>query len=229
MARLQLREALRVAPEEARSRGVAAVLRARRRTPFQLDGRPYRYFIHHYNRTWNNERTVEVSVAAEAIERRAGGNTLEIGNVLVNYLPAGRLPERRLVIDKYELAEGVVNVDVMDHEPGAPYDLIVSLSTMEHVGQDDDRHEPAKAIAAIERLHGWLAPGGELLVTVPLGHNAALDDACSTGRPCSTPPASCAGSTRRTLGARPDPPIPRDTLQRPFPFANAIAIGRSSG
>ena len=118
----------------------------------------------------------------------------------------------------------------MDHEPAAPYDLIVSLSTMEHVGQDDDRHEPAKAIAAIERVHGWLAPGGELLVTVPLGYNAALDARLVEG-----PPLFDSTRFMRRLDAQnswreASPADLRGTrFNSPFPFANAIAIGRSSG
>src|SRR2546430_9278756 len=58
-----------------------------------------------------------------------------------------------------------------------PYDLIVSVSTLEHVGYDEDPREPDKAARAVRNLLGLLAPGGTMLATIPIGHNRDLDDA----------------------------------------------------
>jgi hypothetical protein len=38
------------------------------------------------------------------------------------------------VLDKYEQAPGVINEDVVSFSPPQKYDLIVSVSTLEHVG-----------------------------------------------------------------------------------------------
>lgn len=230
MARLPLRTALAVAPQELRNRGTALAKRLTRRDGFELDGVAYSYLFHHYNLTWDNERAVELPLAAAALQRRGGGSVLEVGNVLHNYLSAEELPARRRVIDKYERAPGVENSDVVDHVPAAPYDLIVSLSTIEHVGQDEEPREPEKAIRALEAMHAWLAPGGELLVTVPLGHNPALDEAVLGDslpfqslrfmRRVDAANRWVQAEASEVAGAR---------YGAPYPFANAIAVGRSSG
>jgi SAM-dependent methyltransferase len=200
----------------------------RRREPFYFDGERYDYLFHHYNTTWRNERTVEVPIAARTIERRHGARLLEVGNVLHNYLDDSRLPADRAIVDRYELAPGVHNVDVMDHDPAEPYDLIVSISTLEHVGRDEEPRDPAKAIAAIERLHSWLAPGGDLLVTVPLGYHPDLDGHLLDG------PAAfqqlgflrrISDDNRWVAAAAED--VRGTTFGRPFPAANALAVGRS--
>jgi len=40
------------------------------------------------------------------------------------------------IVDKYEIAPSVVNEDLVNFKPGKKYDLIVSISTLEHVGWD---------------------------------------------------------------------------------------------
>lgn len=94
---------------------------------------------------------------------------LEVGNVLSHYVP-----RRHDVVDLYEQAEGVVNCDVLDIT-GGPYDLILSISTLEHVGFDEDVKDPEKPAAAVAKLRSLLAPGGELWVSFPLGYNADID------------------------------------------------------
>jgi hypothetical protein len=64
---------------------------------------------------------------------------------------------------------------------GGPYDLIVSISTLEHVGYDEEPRDAGKAARAMEHLRGLLAPGGELLATIPVGYNRELDDALRGG------------------------------------------------
>lgn len=60
------------------------------------------------------------------------------------------------------------------------YDWIVSISTMEHVGHDEEPKDPGAAARAIHHLRSLLASGGEMLVTVPGGYNPALDRALPT-------------------------------------------------
>ena len=53
---------------------------------------------------------------------------------------------------------------------------IVSISTMEHVGWDETPRDPKKIPLALENLTTrCLAPGGEIVVTLPIGYNTYLD------------------------------------------------------
>lgn len=141
------------------------------RQRFRFDGRDYRYFRHKYNRTWRNERAIEVPIVWDLVRGRDPGRVLEIGNVLAHYFPV-----THDVVDKFEQAANVRNVDVVDYAPERDYDLIVSISTIEHVGFDEPERERRKARRAVENLKRCLAPGGRLLITVPVGYNPGLDE-----------------------------------------------------
>jgi SAM-dependent methyltransferase len=172
----------------ARDRGVAAVvadcsawglqwLRGRlggRTGCFTYDGARVPYFQHPYNWTWMNERAVEIALAERVLAAHQGARVLEVGNVLAHYRPV-----RHEVVDKYEQAPTVRNVDVL--EVTGAYDLIVSVSTLEHVGLDEDVRDPGKPVAAVRRLVGALAPGGTLWVSLPVGYNPDLDAAVRSG------------------------------------------------
>jgi hypothetical protein len=144
--------------------------RLHRSRMFTFQERRYACFVHHYNATWRNERTVEIPLAMDFLKRTTGGDGLEVGNVLSYYCDV-----HHLVVDKYEQARGVLNVDVMVYEPLEPLDFIVSISTLEHVGWDEEPRDPHKAVAALVRLRTFLKPTGRMFVTVPLGHNPYLD------------------------------------------------------
>jgi hypothetical protein len=230
MPRLPLRVALRSAPTELRMRTTARVLRARRREPFVFDGEQYAYLFHHCNTTWLNERTVEIPLATRLLERRQGARMLEVGNVLHNYLAEPLLPAERDVVDKYEVAPGVSNIDIVDHHPAEPYGVIVAVSTMEHVGWDEEPRDPPKAALAIERLHTWMALGGELLVTIPLGYNPELDTRLLDGPPLFERLGFLRRQTADNRWVEADAEQVRGArFASPFPFANALAVGRSSG
>jgi hypothetical protein len=149
--------------------------RLRGRT-FAYRGERLPYFAHHYNATWRSERAVEVPIALRFLRDHAGRRGLEVGNVLAYYAPVSHL-----VIDKYERVPGVVNADVLDFRPKYPVEFIISVSTLEHVGWDEEPHEPDKAINAIQRLRMLLTPGGRMLVTCPRGYNHRLDMAVADG------------------------------------------------
>lgn len=137
---------------------------------FELDGERVPYFHHRYHYTWLNERAVEVALARRVLAGRDPTGVLEVGNVLAHYLPT-----RHAVVDKYERAPGVRNDDVVNLSPGRTYDLIVSVSTLEHVGLDEDLRDPGKPVRAVRRLAELLAPGGRLWITLPVGYNPDLD------------------------------------------------------
>lgn len=142
---------------------------------FTLQGQTYRYFYHPHNTTWKNERAVEIPIILEEIKSYQGGRILEVGNVLSHYVHF-----QHDIVDKYDKSDGVINQDVVDFQPAEnendKYDLIVSISTIEHVGWDETPRDSKKIPRALENLTTrCLAPGGEIVVTVPIGYNTYLD------------------------------------------------------
>ena len=144
-------------------------------TRFVLDGRTYEYLWDPAEETWRAERAVEIPIGLAALTAADPARTLEVGNVLRKFSTS-----THAVIDKYERADGVVNADALEWI-GGPYELIVSISTLEHVGYDEQPRDALKAVRAIEHLRRLLAPGGTMLATIPLGYNRDLDDALRDG------------------------------------------------
>lgn len=142
------------------------------RKSFELGGRAYRYFVHPYNHTWANERAVEIPVVRELVARHDPGAVLEIGNVLSHYFPT-----RHAVLDKYErsFSRPIIRDDVVSYRPEKPYELIVSISTVEHVGWDEQPRNPRKALEVFSRIEEMLAPGARAVLTLPVGYNTFLD------------------------------------------------------
>jgi len=144
---------------------------------FRFQNKWYNYFYSVYNCTCLNERAVEISIVWEFVKKYQGKKILEIGNVLSHYFPISHD-----VLDKYEKSEGVINQDVVDFRPSQKYDLIVSISTLEHIGWDEEPKEPEKILLAIDRLKECLAPEGRMIVTLPLGYNPKMDQLLSEGK-----------------------------------------------
>jgi SAM-dependent methyltransferase len=146
------------------------------RGEFVFDGSRYPYRFHPYKWSWLTERTVEVPIAQSLVDAFRGKRVLEVGNVLSRYRP-----QSHVVVDKYETWPGVLNRDVFDLDDLGEFDLIVAISTIEHVGWDEEPRDSAKAPEAIRRLERMLAPGGQLLLTIPLGYHPGLDAALRDG------------------------------------------------
>jgi hypothetical protein len=118
-----------------------------------------------------NERSVEIPLALELIAKNQGKKILEIGNVISNYYD---IPHD--VVDKYEQGNNVINEDVVNFHHDEKYDLIVSVSTLEHVGWDEIPRNDKKIPLAIENLKKLLKPkNASLFVTLPFGYNTVLD------------------------------------------------------
>jgi hypothetical protein len=147
---------------------------------FVLDGVEHPCLVHLYNRTWTNERAVEIPVGRAFLARNPGP-ALEVGNVLVHYGMSGHT-----VIDKYEDRPGVLNVDVVDYHPGERFGAIVCISTLEHVGWDEAPRDPTKTLRAIGHLRNLLLPAGRMLVTCPLSYNPHLDELVTDRRSGAT-------------------------------------------
>ncbi|MEG4422793.1 MULTISPECIES: hypothetical protein [unclassified Microcoleus] len=140
----------------------------------------------YYNRIkFNNptERAVEIPIAFNFLAGlQKPASILEVGNVLSHY--ENHLSETlgitsRRIVDKFEIEVGVDNEDLMNLPSDKKYDAIVSLSTVEHIGQkgdpsggygeqaeNRDLEAPLKALA---KIYDLLAPDGKALITVPFG------------------------------------------------------------
>lgn len=136
---------------------------------FTLDNKTYNYYISKGNAVVD-ERSVELPIAWNFIE--PGRDLLEIGNVLNIHLDKGYT---HIVVDKYEQGLGIVNQDIVDYNPKKKFDMIISLSTIEHIGFDEEIKDPKKVKAAMDKILSLLKPDGKLLITMPMGYNPAVD------------------------------------------------------
>jgi len=165
-----VRRALASVPREL-ARPVLRLYRARPRS-FVWNGELLPQFHHGYNSTWENERAVEIPIVKREVDQTpAGERVLEIGCVLPHYFDV-----THRVVDKYEPGRGVENVDILDFRDPDRFDLVVSISTLEHVGRDEEGGDDQLTVRAIEHVASkLLRPGGRFVATVPIGYNGALD------------------------------------------------------
>ena len=78
------------------------------------------------------------------------------GNVLLHYFPADHE-----IVDKYEKGDGIVNEDIVNFRPGKKYDLIVSISTLEHISWNEEK-KPKKIPGAPARMEGIPRSGRDI-------------------------------------------------------------------
>lgn len=142
---------------------------------FVFNGKEYRYFIHY--RSWASERVVEIPIVLNYIKEDK--RILEVGNVLSQFV---RL--KWDVVDKFERGNGIINEDIIEFKPGEKYDLIISISTLEHIGFNEDvgggekpdgKCSIDKIKQSIDNLKDCLTPYGMMVTTVPLGYNKEMD------------------------------------------------------
>lgn len=144
-----------------------------RKTPetFTFLGHTYRYFTALYNATYTNERSVEIPITMSRVDACRGKRILEVGNVLSHYFVFPHV-----IVDKYESAVGVINEDIVDYRSDQKFDLIISISTLEHVGWHESPRDDTKIPKVLENLKKLAKPGGQIMITVPIGQNPVLDD-----------------------------------------------------
>ena len=208
-------------PDTALNRDVQRMsMLAQRR--FLFDGRDYRYHVAKGNRTWDNERAVEIPILWEELQRRKHPHgVLEVGNVLGHYFDI-----EHPVLDRYEQHRTVTwNEDIVCFQPPFAPELVLSISTLEHVGHSEQPREPAKFRRALDAIIDWLAPGGRLLFTVPLGYNPAVRDYLDAPHAQRTSLRFMRRITLENLWVQAAYAEVREhRYNRPFPCANAIAI-----
>jgi hypothetical protein len=157
---------------------VVAYRRAFGAKTFVMGGNEYPYFHHPF--TFNSDRTVEIPLGRSFLqEAKPGARILEVGNVLSNFFPI-----THEVLDKYEKGSrpGLIQADIVGFKPDRGYDRIISISTLEHVGVDEEKYEPEKVVAALRSMKDALAPGGIMMFTAPLGYSRCLDDCVRADR-----------------------------------------------
>jgi hypothetical protein len=139
---------------------------------FKFKGEDLPYVYHPYNMTWATERCVEVPIGRHFLSKTSEAASLEVGNVLSHYGPV-----RHEILDKFEKGQGVINEDITAFRPNKRYDLIVSISTFEHIGYDDETEGSSaeKIKAAINTCRLLLSAQGKLAITVPMGYNPELN------------------------------------------------------
>jgi len=127
-----------------------------------------------YHPNLNTARAIELPLAMEVMERFKDKRILEVGNVLSNHFEG----MTHAVVDKYA---GPIKEDIVDYK-APPYDLVISISTIEHIGVDEHRYagypveaEPTKALKALGAMRGLVAREGELFYTWPMRYNPGLD------------------------------------------------------
>ena len=138
---------------------------------FLINNIKFRYFINTYNAV-NSERVVEIPIAIEFLKKHKSDEILEVGNVLSYYFNL----KKRIIVDKYEKAKDILNIDILNYKPNKKFKAIISISTLEHIGFDEPVIENGKSLKAFIRIIKLLDKSGEALITVPLGYNPEIDD-----------------------------------------------------
>jgi len=155
------------------------IIRSLGKSSFTFGGETYNYFYNRYNITWANERCVEVPIVKTFIDSSEKDGVLEVGNVLSHYYSPFWD-----ILDKFERGRGVINEDIVDFKPNKRYGLIVSISTLEHVGYDDNSGDSKnKIIAAVNNLKSnCLKKDGKFVMTAPIGYNPNMDEIIKENR-----------------------------------------------
>jgi hypothetical protein len=142
---------------------------------FHEKAKIYEYLYHDYDATWAGERTVEIPIIWEIVKEQSsrGAKILEVGNFLLHYFNSNHT-----VVDKFERWSGVINEDILSFNPEEKFDLIVSISTTEHIGWSlkrgvEDHESFSKAVAELRML---LNEEGQIWFTVPIGYNPHVDE-----------------------------------------------------
>lgn len=152
-----------------------------RPTEFTIDGEAEAY---QYEQDAKWARTIEIPIFKRILDQEFAKTDnklriiLEVGNVMSHHTGYGP-GDHYDVLDLYEHAPDVLNYDATFWQPGAAnYSLIISISTLEHIGQaryggQDQAYQP---MAAAYNLFTWsLAPGGRMIFSIPLKYRGGAD------------------------------------------------------
>jgi hypothetical protein len=198
------------------------IVKLKRKRTFIFNNKKHKFFYHKYNTTWANERCVEIPIVREFI-----GNTkekiLEVGNVLSHYQNVDWS-----ILDKFEKGKGVVNKDIASFKPGTKYKKVISISTFEHIGYDDDSpsNSTKKIINAFNNLQkNCLKKGGTAIITVPLGYNPKMDEIVFRNKLKFKEIKFVKKVSRNDWEEVSSKDAKNSKYGRPYSYANCVAIG----
>ncbi len=146
---------------------------------FIFNGTKLNYFYHSYHNHRLGERSVEIPIIRQYLEKTGIRSFLEIGNATNHYYTYFQdLIDTKIVVDKYEKGWGVINKDIKDYFIDNKYDLILSISTFEHMDSDCGKNpdyvkgkSKFGTFAADNIFHvckNLLNDGGIFILTAPL-------------------------------------------------------------
>lgn len=165
---------------------------------------------------WRSERGLEIALAKRAIDQFEPHKVLEVGNVLFH---SGIIGHQ--VVDKYEVGPGVQNIDILEFKKQEPIDCLVSISTPEHVGWDEEPRDSDKARLALSHISD-LSPN--LLITIPVGHHLIFEDDFING-PFDAVYLAVKTSRSGRWERRPLEERKQIKYGSPFGYGNGILIG----
>jgi hypothetical protein len=191
---------------------------------FVWNGRSFPYYRQGgHNDPRGNERTVELPLAFDRLASFAGKRILEVGAVTCYYYGSDHR-----IVDPYDGHPAAEAVDLFDVR--GVYDLVLAISTIEHVGlpeYGETRCDIDLALHAVDHLMGLVAPGGECFYTFPRGHHWVLDlasfDEVLPGQISHLRRANAANdwieeTDREVIGSA--------AYGRPFPWGNQVTVVR---
>jgi hypothetical protein len=178
------------------------------------------YYCHWYNLTFTNERAVEIAIVHHVLEKFRGKKILEIGNVLSNYYETSHQ-----IIDKYEKGRNITNIDITDYNSTTLYDLIISISTLEHVGYDEYPQSKNKIHKAIKIIRNHLSEEGLCIASIPIGYNENLSPMIANNELFDTQYFfERLTKTNKWIQTTKDKALMK-SFDDPFPFSNGLMIG----
>lgn len=140
---------------------------------FIFNNNEYNYYYTSKEGYWQyrTERVIEIPIFYGMIKSFSGKKILEVGNTLAHYYPISHT-----VVDKYEPGDGVINKDIVGFNDGKKYDLIINISTLEHVGfSPQEPDQPEKIHDALRSMQKLLKPNGLIISSFPVGFNPEVD------------------------------------------------------
>jgi hypothetical protein len=190
---------------------------------FTLAGQDYRYFVGNIedDSPSTNERAVEIAVVRKELERFGRLQAaIEIGNALSHYFPIGHRVISAESEAHYQTATW--KEDLVEFQPPFAPELVISIGALGRVGHP---LEPQRVTMAIENIISWLAPGGLLLFTVPMGYNPGVRAYLDAVHSYPITVHCMRRTTIDNLWVQTSYEEVRNiSYGRPFPCANAIAI-----
>lgn len=140
---------------------------------FTIDNIKYRYQktkLFEYDSM--GERVIEIPYVRSLYDQITPNKVLEVGNVTRKWFHI----QNRTIVDKYEVANLVINADIEKFQTDEKFDMIISISTIEHIGFDEVEKNDKKPLNSILNILSFLNKTGLLIITVPLGYNPNIDE-----------------------------------------------------